>query len=261
LATRLYLAAGTTPSGGITPAFAAWGGTASAVRRQLVLPTDPGADALATGASVASAVAGQSTLHRQYISEPLAAGIAFVSGTSTFSCQIQGLESAINDNIINRVRAVKVVSQDGATLRATLIALGNATSVVEWAVVLTNLTFLNATAAGASYTTVAGDRLVLEVGHNDSAGASIAGQMRFGVTGQTGDLGVNETDTTTTLRPWFESSVNLTFLTDPRTWRNVRVVGQAVGRAVTRMVADDRHLERRGSVLIPRLWTPEEVLS
>lgn len=216
MATRLYLAAAQGPDAAITPAFAAWGGSGSAVRRVMVpqsVASEYGGyiDAIATGASVSSGAAGQSTLHRQYISLPMIAGIAWVSGTSTFTSQILGLESAANDNIINRVRAVKVVSRDGGTLRATLIALGNAASVVEWNTSLRNLTFLNATAVGASYTTVAGDRLVYEVGHNDSAGVSIAGQMAFGITGQTGDLGVNETDTTTTLRAWLESSVNLTF--------------------------------------------------
>lgn len=167
-------------------------------------------DAIATGASVSSS-AGQSTAHRQYISLPLVAGISWVNATSTFSSQILGRESAANDNIINRVRCVKVVSRDGSTLRATLIALGNASSVVEWNSSLRNLTFLNATTVGANYTTVAGDRLVYEVGHNDSSGVSIAGTMAFGISGQTGDLGSNETDTTTTLRAWLESSVNLTF--------------------------------------------------
>jgi hypothetical protein len=141
----------------------------------------------------------------------MVAGIGFVT-TDTFGCQIQGLESAANDNIINRVREVKVVSRDGTTIRSTLIALGNAASVVEWNTAMRNLTFLNATVSAANYTTVAGDRLVLEVGHDDSAGTSVSGTLRFGVTGQTGDLAANnEIETTTTLRPWFESSRDLTF--------------------------------------------------
>lgn len=215
MATRLYLAAGIAPDAAITPAFAAWTASGSAVRRIMVPQAVASEyaqyiDALADGAAVSS-TAGQSTAHRQYISLPMVAGVTFVNAASTFTCQIMGLESAANDNIINRVRCVKVVSRDGGTLRATLIALGNAASVVEWNTAMRGLTFLNATAVGAGYVTVAGDRLVLEVGHNDTAGVSISGTMRFGITGQTGDLGVNETDTTTTLRPWLESSVNLTF--------------------------------------------------
>ena len=216
MATRLYLAAAIGPDdAAIAPSLAAWTASGSAVRRIMVPQGVAGEyahyiDALANGASVSS-TAGQATCHRQYISLPMIAGIVFVNATSTFSAQIQGLESAANDNIINRVRRVFVVSRDGSTIRATLIALGNATSVVEWNTALRNLTFLNATTVGAGYTTVAGDRLVFDIGHNDSAGSTIAGTMRFGITGQTGDLGANETDTTTTLRPWLESSVNLTF--------------------------------------------------
>lgn len=224
MATRLYLCGATAPDAAITPAYAAWTTTASSVRRAMVPQAVASEyagyiDALADGGAVTS-TAGQSAAHRQYISLPMVAGASFVNATSTFSCQIMGLESALNDNIINRVRAVKVVSRDGTTLQATLIALGNATSVVEWSTSMRGLTFLNATTVGANYTVVAGDRLVLEVGHNDSSGVSISGTMRFGITGQTGDLAQNETDTTTTLRPWFESSVNLTFETSDPLPRN-----------------------------------------
>jgi hypothetical protein len=209
MATRFYLCAGPTIAD-ITPTFdAGWQENASGARR-LMTPSLL-SDAL-TDVVVTTTTPGNTTLYRQFVSAPLVAGITFTSGTATFSCQILGLESAINDNIINRVRCVKVISRDGATVRATLIAIGNATSVVEWNTALRNLTFLSATAAGASYTTVAGDRLLLEVGHDDSAGASIQGTLRFGADAAgTGDLGANETDTTTTLRPWFESSVTLTF--------------------------------------------------
>ena len=228
----MYLSAGVDPL--ITPAFAAWAETDGALRRYMVplaASTDYlwAQDALANGSALAS-TAGNSQLHRQYISPPLASGITFTSGVSSFSCQIQGLESAANDNIINRVRRVAVFSRDGWTLQATLIALGNATSVVEWNTAMRNLTFLSSTTAGATYTTVAGDVLVLEVGHNDSGGVTISGTLRFGITGQTGDLGANETDTTTTLRPWFESSVNLTFMKSDPLWAPPRRIAGLLPR-------------------------------
>jgi hypothetical protein len=216
VATRLYLAAAIGPDAAITPAFTGWQESGSALRR-IMVPSPNGVeyrqyvDALATGSAVATTTPGNTTCHRQYISLPMVAGIVWTNGVSTFTAQAMGLESAVNDNIINRVRRVAVYSRNGTTLQATLIALGNATSVAEWNTSLRNLTFLNATAVGAGYTTVAGDRLVAEFGSDDSGGASISGTMRWGITGQTGDLGINETDTTTTLRPWLESSVNLTF--------------------------------------------------
>lgn len=221
MATRLYFPLSYAPSTEwastmtSNPAFAAWGQTTGALRRVMVpqaVANDYAniIDALGNGASISTTTPGNSALHVQLISLPMIAGLGFTTGT-TFKCQIQGFESAVNDNVINRVRALRVFSRDGSTVQSTLIALGNATSVVEWNTSLRNLTFLAATASGANYTTVAGDRLVLELGHNDSSGATIAATMRRGVTGQSADLGENETDTTTTLRPWFESSLNLTF--------------------------------------------------
>lgn len=204
MATRLYLS---NLVADITPGFEAWGSTASTLRRQMV--TSLFADALNNTA--VNSTAGQSTCHRQYISEPMQAGVAFVT-SGTFGCQVQGFESAANDNIINRVRAVKVVSRDGATLRSTLLALSNASTVTEWAQTITNLQFMSAAPCAANYTTVAGDRIVVELGHNDSAGLTIQGTCRWGADAAgTGDLGANETDTTNTLRPWFESSVDMTF--------------------------------------------------
>lgn len=209
MATRFYLSNSETSGVPNNPAFAAWGETASAVRR--LMDNATATDALTTVA-VATTTPGLTTLHRQFISRPMEPGIAFAT-TDTFTIQVLGLESAVNDNIINRVRALRVFSQDGTTVQATLRGLGNATSVVEWNTTLRNLTFASAQVLANNYTTVAGDRLVLELGHLDSAGASISGSLRWGRdSGGTGDLGVNETDTTTTLRPWFEISRDITFL-------------------------------------------------
>lgn len=210
MATRLYLPNGAAydPGFTITP-DAGWNQTAGTVLREMRKTAQTNAF---TDDAQASAAAGNKRLCRQYISPEMAAGNAFTTGTS-FTMQVLGLESAINDNIVNRVRCVKVVSADGQTVRATLIALSNAASVVEWNTTLRNLTFLNGLAS-VGYTTVSGDRILVEVGYQDSAGASISGTLRWGadVSG-TGDLGLNETDTTTTLRPWFETSLNIVWST------------------------------------------------
>lgn len=218
MATRLYLALSVSPTTewGISPGFAAWGRTTGGLRRVMVPQINAGdwgryIDALGAGGSIAG-TAGLSQLYKQQVSPPMIEGLAFTTDT-TFKMQIMGLESAINDNIINRVRVVKIVSRDGGTVQSTQVALGNAASVLEWSTTSTNLSFLTGQ-TGANYTTVAGDRLVVEYGYLDSAGATIAATMRGGVTGQTGDLGENETDTTTTLRPWFETSLDLVFEAD-----------------------------------------------
>lgn len=208
MATRFYLSnteAG--PAGTFT--FATWGESASAVRRTMdpSLTTDP-----LTTVAVPTVSPGNSELHRQLIGAPMAAGIAFTT-SDTYSIQIQGLESAANDNVMNRNRALRVFSQDGSTVRATLKGLGAAAITTEWPTTLTNLQFGNAVTLTNGYTTVAGDRLVLELGHGDSAGTTVSASLRWGRDASaTGDLGVNETDTTSTLRPWFEISRTITFL-------------------------------------------------
>lgn len=210
MASRFYLSNSEVSGVPNNPAFAGtWGETASARRR--LMDTATAVDALTTVA-VATTTPGNSVCHMQLISRPMEAGIAFVT-TDTFSIQVEGLESAINDNIINRMRALRVFSQDGLTVQATLRGLGAGLSVVEWNTTLRNLTFATAVVFSNNYTTVAGDRLVLELGHQDSAGASVSGSMRWGRDSSgTGDLGQNETDTTTTLRPWLEISRDITFL-------------------------------------------------
>lgn len=205
MATRLYLTVDFLPSS-LAPTFDSNWQDNSGTRRWMVPNTVPG-NTLTT-VSRSTVTPGNTVLHRQYVSPPMAAGNSFTTST-TYKCQIMGLESAANDNIINRVRVVKIISADGGTVRSTQIAFGNAASVTEWNTALRNLSFLTGQ-TGANYTTVAGDRLLLEVGHDDSGGSSISGSLRWGAdSGGTGDLGENETDTTTTLRPWFETSLNV----------------------------------------------------
>lgn len=210
MATRFYLS--NSEAAAVSPTPAAWGETTGFLTRLMDIAT--ATDALTTVAKTTT-TPGTSRLHYMGVSRPMAAGIGFVT-TDTFSVQVLGLESAVNDNIINRVRALRVLSMDGSTVQATLRGLGNAPTVTEWNGSLRNLQFANALVFSNNYTTVSGDRLVLELGHNDSGGASISGSMRWGRdSGGTGDLGQNETDTTSTLRPWLEISRDITFLTDP----------------------------------------------
>lgn len=209
MATRFYFRTVGAPSA-IAPAFnASWGETAAGNRRTLVTGfVTP--DAF-NNKTTATTTPGNTAMSRQYISFPMVAGLAFTTST-TYKCQIQGSESAANDNITGRVRCVRIFSRDGGTVRSTQIPLGNAVSTAEWVTTgVRNLTFL-AGNTGANYTTAAGDRLVVELGHQDTGGASVSGDLRYGAeTTATGDVGENETDTTTTLRGWFETSLDLAF--------------------------------------------------
>jgi hypothetical protein len=208
VATRLYFREnGTAP---ITPAVdGGWESSASPFARKPCFTTTA-SDSLTTVTGFTS-TAGQDRCHRQLISEPMAAGIVFDTGV-TYKCYVQGLESALNDNIKSRL-GVRILSQDGGTVRHTVLAIADYSTATEWNTAIRNKAFANGDAGTGSYTTVTGDRLVIEIGHSDTSGASISANSRWGShdTGVT-DLGENETSTSTTERPWFETSVSITFV-------------------------------------------------
>ncbi len=226
MATRFYgWEAGTTP---ITPSVdAGWESSASPFARKPMHTSGRVGDTLATVTSFTSTT-GQDRCHRQWISLPMVAGIAFTSGVTTFKAYAQVLESATNDNIVSRI-IVRILSEDGSTVRATVLSLGDKSTGTEWNTTIRNKAFADGDTATASYTTVDGDRIVVEWGHNDSAGASISANSRWGALDTATDLGENETDTGTTLRPWFETSATITFKSVTSTTRYVDTASTAGG--------------------------------
>jgi hypothetical protein len=191
--TRLYFPAATTTS--VTPGFAGWTASAEAVRRQLVFTK--GSSAIGAGSTInLTSGAGNTALDRQYVSEPLDPGIAFDT-TWTVQCQLMVREFATTDNVDRYYLCIKVYSQDGATLRATLLALGNYGPTLE---LINNATMRNKTVADGdaltgSYTTVANDRLVVEIGPGMSGtGTTPQAASKWGENAT--DLPVNETQTT-----------------------------------------------------------------
>jgi hypothetical protein len=186
---------------------AGWESSASPFAARKMFTVADAGDTLSTVTGFGS-TAGQDRCHRQFVSDPMDAGFLF-NNTVTYKCYVQVLESAANDNIISRMN-VRVVSNDGSTVRVTALAIADYSTGTEWNTALQNKAFANGDAGAGSYTTVAGDRLVIEIGHNDTAGSTISGSSRWGRAG-TADLGENETSTSTTERPWFETSLTLTF--------------------------------------------------
>ncbi|MCC6961184.1 MAG: hypothetical protein IT301_15160, partial [Dehalococcoidia bacterium] len=155
-----------------------------------------------------------SALAVQFISDPMPAGIAF-STSDTIKGVVRALESAINDNINRMPMCLKVYSLDGSTLRATLKSLGAyGPTTTEWDTgTAESRQFADGDTLDAGYTTVLGDRLVLEVGGQVSSagGSSVTGTMIFGASAGT-DLDESEVDTGTD-NPWFEISRAITFVT------------------------------------------------
>jgi len=210
MARRFYQPTGDVPA--VSPAFdAAWTLTGSAVRRRMMTVVKTANDAVANGGAIASNASGDVVLHRQYVSDPMNAGLVFDTST-TYKCYLQALESAINDNAFPRM-GVRIVSYDGSTVRATLLAVADYSTPTEFNTALRNKIFANGdTGTNASYTTQTGDRLVVELGHGDTAGATISVTLRWGTSGaSSGDLPEDETTTTTTFRGWFETSTTVTF--------------------------------------------------
>ena len=212
MASRFYLSSSTVAHR--SPGFSAWTQTTEGIRRRMSPVKDGSIIATTTIWDGVSPGANETALAAQFVSDPMVAGIAFVT-TDTIKCQVLCQESAVNDNINRQPITVKVYSEDGATLRATMLALAHiGPNTTEWPTTALNKTVSDGDVLKTGYTTVAGDRLVIEVGGQVAGGpggVSTTGTLRFGTSGSS-DLGENETDTDTTLLPWFEISRTVTFL-------------------------------------------------
>lgn len=203
MATRLYFSESRTVD--ITPGFAAFTETDGMLRREMSVHKSASAMANHTTGQTATA-ANSSQGIRQYISPPMA---AHTISAGTWKGTILAFESATNDNVDAVRSSLRYWDVSAGAFGGTsLVALANGT-VAEF-----NPTTLRAKriAAGAATTSVVvddGDRLVLDIGYTNTAiGTSISATLRFGDNGST-DLGDNETDTTNTLNPFIELSVDI----------------------------------------------------
>jgi hypothetical protein len=189
--TRLYFSRNAAPP--VNPSFDGWNESDGSVRRQL-LTAKSASESLGTGTRVGWTV-GNTQLDRQYVSPPMDAGISFSSTTMKLQLACREFNNA--DNSVPRMSA-KIVSQDGTTLRQTLLTIANYGTTTEYtnAPSLRNVQFANGDLLTGTYTTVAGDRLVIEIGHADDAGASPEAQCRYGAPSATADHGENDSETT-----------------------------------------------------------------
>lgn len=209
MVTRFYFPA--TEASAVNPAFdAGWEDTSEAVRRRL--EDVKGADAIAAGSTInllEDVV--RDELDRQYVSDPMAAGNIWTSGVSTFAMQLMVREFATTDNVDRGILGVRIVSEDGLTVRATLLAVANYGPTLEFInnATMRNKTFADGDTVGVTYTTVDGDRLVVEVGYQSSVlNTTPQAAAKYGQ--NAADLPVNETQTTDGAG-WIETSVTITF--------------------------------------------------
>ena len=213
MATRFYFSdAQASP---INPNFGGWGESSEAVRRKLLTAKQASGEALNLGTKIGW-TAGQTQLDRQYVSPPMASGISFSS--ATVKIQLAMREFANADNVDAGVILLKIVNRAGDTVQQTLKALGlwgSNTEAINNAS-LRNKNFANTSLVDGTYTTVDGDRLVIELGFRDNTGTSPEAQARYGAPSATADHGENETETTS-LVPWLEMSNTITFVAEKYT--------------------------------------------
>lgn len=146
------------------------------------------------------------TFHAQFVSAAIPNGESIASGAEV-KLAIQGLEAHANNNLFVQLW-VGVYSNDGSTLVQTLV--NKAVDGTELATALTNR-FLSTTTS-AAHTFASNQRLVVEISVQGSpgGGGGVQGHnasLRWGANGAGGDLGENDSDTGTTLNPWFEVDI------------------------------------------------------
>lgn len=210
MATRFRLTNDTTaPS--VSPTLQSYTHNAPTTVRRKLLTSD--SSALTTTAYTPDADISHAgdALWCQFVSDPMMAGRVFSNGDA-ISVAMQGLEAHANNNLFLQMY-VAVVSQDGNTVRRVLRS--KVSDGTEWATTLESRVHAT-TQDGASYTTVAGDRLVVELSAQGSTGAGGGtqghnGSMRFGGNGAGGDI-TTDAQTGTTLNPWFEVVPNDLFV-------------------------------------------------
>lgn len=222
MATRFRLTSSTTAPA-VSPSLQSYSHNApTTVRRKLNPKGNSTADtsALSTNAYTpdgADHIAAGDALHTQLISERMAAGVQF-NNAQTIKMAMQCLEAHTNNNLFLQL-FVAIVSSDGTTVRRTLRS--KVLDGTELATTLTNR-FHSTTQDGASYTTVDGDRILVEISVSGTpvATSQVQGHnasLRWGAGGAGGDLAENDTDTGTTLNPWIEFVPDVVWLIDGAT--------------------------------------------
>lgn len=203
--TRLYFPA--SEASVVTPAFDGTFGTNAEVTR-FKLANTKGSSAITIGTQIGPWTSASNASDRMFVSTRMDAGITFTSGSTTISGQLMVREYANTDNVDKIVLVIKVVSEDGGTVRATIRNITNAATGAEF---INNATHRNQTfsaTCNASYTTVLGDRLTVEIGFGDNAGSTPEASAKWGENAT--DLPVNNTQTTDGA-PWIEFSNTITF--------------------------------------------------
>ncbi len=210
MATRLYLPATAAPTAINPTPDAAWEDTSILARA--VCRTTKINDTLATVSFTDATNTDKDILFRQYVSLELLAGQT-ITGSQALKFQVRAQERVAGNNMFAAF-GIRVIASDGSTVRKTVLAV-NRDGVEINNSALTNRAS-TATSAATNYTTLAGDRLVIEIGTGgdpaNTGGADHDTDLRLGDSSGS-DLPENDTATTDD-NPWVELADTLTFV-DP----------------------------------------------
>lgn len=206
--TRFYIPATAEAVSGFTPAVdAGWEYSASLSRRN-VSRTSSIADAMAT---LSVTDPDDDTSDRDYvllqsISLELTAGQT-ITGGQAIKAQFRVSETDLGNNLFLAL-GIRVIAANGSTVQKTVLAVTR--DNVEAATTLTNRQF-SATSDATNYTTVAGDRLVFEIGMggDPTSSRNHSFTIRFGDAAGS-DLAEDDTSTTDN-NPWVQLNDTLTF--------------------------------------------------
>jgi hypothetical protein len=211
MVTRYYFTSSTTAPPN-SPSFdGGWTRNSDGVRRIMRTTKDGTAMSSLTIFGNTNPAADATALAVQFSGPFIKVGTQFLT-TATFKCYIRCMESATNDNLNRQPIAIKIYN--GTTLQATLKSLGHyGPNTTEWVNgTLTSKTFGDGdtmASHGSTYTTVAGDYLVVELGGQVSGagGSSVTGSLSMGSNSGT-DIAENETVTAAN-NPWIEFSTDI----------------------------------------------------
>jgi hypothetical protein len=200
MSTRWYLQSSpdTTP---ITPTpDSAWEDTSILARANTT--TTPSNDAFSSQSYSDLAGTDYDQLFHQWISEELTPGQT-ITGLQSVKAQVRCSEtSALN----NQFLALGIRILNGTTVQKTVLPVTR--DDVEAATSLTNRQF-TATSNSGDYTTVSGDRVVIEMGMGGNS-VNHSTSMRFGDPSSGSDLAEDDTSTSDD-RPWVQLNDTLTF--------------------------------------------------
>lgn len=204
MATRLYLPS--TGAAAVSPAFGAWDATSEADRLKMVTTRISSAMAIKSITESLTAIDGKS-LWRQYVSDPIPAQT--ITGTIKGQLRTSEENALLNHDRVTII--VKVVSNDGATLRGTLLTLGfyGATNEYTLETTRTNRKIADGDAL-SSVVAQANDRIVIEIGTQPSTIPLATDELVNAVFGDDSGTDLAEDESTTAANnPWIEFSQDL----------------------------------------------------